>query len=109
MAVTEITKENYETEFIKSSLPVVLDFWGNQCAPCMELMPKYHELSAKPEYKGKIKFCSVETSKNRRVAINLRVMSQPTFLFYKDGREICRIAGNKTTIEAVTDKINEII
>ncbi|MBQ3446967.1 MAG: thioredoxin family protein [Synergistaceae bacterium] len=109
MAVTEINKENLEAEFLKSELPAVLDFWGPKCGPCLALMPKYHELAENPKYEGKFKFCSVDTSKNRRVAISLKVMAQPTFLFYKGGQEVARISGDDTTIEAITAKVDELI
>ena len=109
MSVVEINKENLEAEILKSELPVVMDFWGPKCGPCMALMPKYHELADNPKYAGKIKFCSVDTSKNRRVAITLKVMAQPAFLFYKDGKEVARISGNNTTIEGITAKVEELI
>ena len=109
LAVVEINKENFETEFLKSKLPVVMDFWGPNCGPCMALMPKYHELAENPKYDGKFKFCSVDTSKNRRVAITLKVIAQPTFLFYKEGKEVARISGNDTTIEAITAKVEELM
>ena len=111
MAITEITKENFEVEFKNSTIPAVLDFWGPQCGRCMALMPKYLELAENPKYKGKFKFCSVDTSKNRRVTVMIRppVMSQPTFLFFKNGQEVARLGGNNLTIEAVTAKIDEFI
>ena len=109
LAIVEINKENLEAEFLKSELPAVLDFWGPKCGPCLALMPKYHELADNPKYNGKFKFCSVDTSKNRRVAINLRVMAQPTFLFFKDGKEVARISGDETTIEAITAKVEELM
>ena len=109
LAIVEINKENLEAEFLRSELPAVLDFWGPQCGPCMTLMPKYHELADNPKYQGKIKFCSVDTSKNKRTAISLKVMSLPVFLFYKDGREAARLSGNKATIEAVRAKVEELM
>ncbi len=109
MAITEITKENMDAEFKNSPLPAVLDFWGPKCGPCMALMPKYHELAENPKYEGKFKFCSVDTSKNRRVAITFRVMAQPTFLFYKNGEEVARLGGNRLTIEAITAKVDELV
>lgn len=110
MSVIEITKENFENECKNSSVPAVLDFWGPKCGPCLTLMPKYHELADNPKYEGKIKFCSVDTSKNRRVAMMVRpaVMAQPTFLFFKDGNEVARLGGKDLTIEAITAKVNEI-
>ena len=111
MAITEITKENFEAEFKNSPVPAVLDFWGPKCGPCMALMPKYHELADNPKYEGKFKFCSVDTSKNRRVAMMVRpaVMAQPTFLFYKDGAEVARLGGDDLTIETITAKVDELM
>lgn len=109
LAVVEINKDNLEAEILKSELPVVIDFWGPNCGPCLVLTPKYHELADNPKYDGKFKFCSVDTSKNRRVAISLKVMALPAFLFYKDGKEVARISGNDTTIEAIRAKVEELI
>lgn len=111
MAVTEITKENFEEECKNSPVPAVLDFWGPKCGPCLALMPKYHELAENPKYEGKFKFCSVDTSKNRRVATMVRpaVMMQPAFLFFKDGQEVARLTGDKLTIEAITSKVDELM
>ena len=107
MPVIEINRDNYEAELLKSNIPTVIDFWGPSCAPCLAMMPKYHELADSPEYSGKLKFCSVNTSTNRRVAVSCRVMSNPTFLFYRDGREVARLSGVKATIEAITAKVQE--
>ncbi len=109
MAIIEITKDNFETEFKNSSIPAVLDFWGPKCGPCMTLMPKYHELAENPKYEGKFKFCSVDTSKNRRVTMMVKpaVMAQPTFIFYKGGQEVARLGGSSLTIDKITDKVDE--
>ena len=110
MAVTEITKENFEAELKNSSVPAVLDFWGPKCGPCMALMPKYHELAENPKYEGKIKFCSVDTSSNRRVAMSVRpaVMSLPTFIFFRNGKEVSRLSGHEITIQEIASKTEEL-
>ena len=111
MAITEITQENFETEVKNSPVPVVLDFWGPKCGPCMILMPKYHALAENPKYEGKFKFCSVDTSKNRRVAMMVHpaVIAQPTFLFFKNGQEVARLGGGNLTIETIITKIDGLI
>ena len=110
MPIIEITKDNFDEEFKNSPLPTVLDFWGPKCGPCLSLMPKFHELAEEPKYAGKIKFCSVDTSKNRRVSMMVKpaVMSLPTFVFFKNGSEIARLTGNNITIEKITAKIDEV-
>ena len=77
----------------------------------MALMPKYHELSENHKYDGKFKFCSVDISKNRRVAMMVRpaVITLPTFLFYKNGQEVARLGGNDLTIEKITAKVDELM
>ena len=108
MAIIEITKENFEAETENSI--AVIDFWGPKCSPCLALMPKYHELAENPKYKGKIKFCSVDTSANRRVCMMIKpaVMALPTFLFFKDGKETARFSGNDITIEKIVAKVDEL-
>ena len=109
MSVVEINKDNFELEFLKSGLPVVMDFWGPQCGSCMAMMPMYHELADNPKYQGRVKFCSADTSKNRRTAVSMKVMSLPAFVFYKDGKETARLIGNKATIESVRAKVEELM
>ena len=103
----ELTKENCDVEVKESTLPVVMDFWGPACGPCMALMPKYLEIAEK--YEGKAKFCKVDTSQNKRVAINFKVMSLPTILFWKNGAEFARLGGTDATAENIEAKVNEMI
>ena len=57
----------------------------------MVLMPTVEELAVK--YADKMKFCKVNTAENRRLAIELKVMSLPSFLFFRDGQEVARLQG----------------
>ncbi len=70
-------------------------------------MPKFMEIAEK--YEGKAKFCKVDTSQNKRVAINFKVMSLPTILFWKGGVEVARVGGADATPENITAKIEEMI
>lgn len=90
--MTELNKDNFDQEVKESSLPVLVDFWGPKCVPCMGLMPVAEELAGK--YAGKVKFCKVNTAENRRLAIQLRVMSLPTFQFYKGGELVAELQGS---------------
>ena len=103
----ELTKENCDAEVKQASGVVVMDFWGPACGPCMALMPKYLEIAEK--YEGNAKFCKVDTSQNKRVAINFKVMSLPTILFYKDGAEVARLGGADATAENIEAKVKELI
>jgi thioredoxin 1 len=102
----EITSENFEQEVVRSSRPVMIDFWGPQCGPCLALMPKVEALAER--YGDTVKLAKVEAPKNRRLCLNLKVMSLPTFLFYKDGKEIERLTGN-ITAEGIEDSLNKLL
>ena len=103
----DLTKDNCDAEVTESALPAVVDFWGPACGPCMALMPKFLELAEK--YDGKVKFCKVDTSQNKRVAINFKVMSLPTFLFWKSGAEVARLGPADATADNIEKKIEELI
>jgi thioredoxin 1 len=100
--MVEVDKDNFEAEVENSALPVVLDFWGPQCGPCLALMPDVEKLAE--SFVGKAKFCKVNVAGNRRLCIQLKVMSVPTFLFYKDGECRDRLSGDEVTLEAIRAK-----
>jgi thioredoxin 1 len=99
----EIDKDNYAQEVEQSALPVVLDFWGPQCGPCLALMPEVEKLSAR--YEGKVKFCKVNVAGNRRLCIQLKVMSVPTFLFFDKGEVRDKLSGDEVNLESIEAKI----
>lgn len=103
----EISADNYEQEVAKSSLPVVLDFWGPQCGPCLALMPEVERLAA--EFDGKVKFCKVNVAGNRRLCITLKVMSVPSFLFIKNGECLDHLVGDEVSIEMIKSKAEAIL
>jgi len=92
--MTEVTTENFDQEVVKSPQPVLVDFWGPQCGPCLALMPQVETLSEK--FEGRVKIAKVEAPKSRRLCLNLKVMGLPTFLLFKEGKEVNRLTGNVT-------------
>jgi len=102
----EVDANNFTSEVEQSDLPVVLDFWGPQCGPCLALMPAVEKLAE--SYEGKVKFCKINVVGNRRLCIQLKVMSVPTILFYK-GSEQSRLSGDEVTLEAIKEKTDALI
>lgn len=90
-ALLEATKENFDAEVRSCGQPVLVDFWGPRCGPCLALLPVVEELAA--DFAGRMKFCTVNSAENRRLAIDLKVMSLPSFLFFKGGQEVARLQG----------------
>ena len=103
MAV-DLNRDNYEIEVLKSKELVLVDFWGTQCRPCLALMPIVERLEK--DYAGRVKVTKVNAAENRMLCAKLRVMSLPSFLFYKGGVEINRLAGEQITEIDLIEAIN---
>ena len=103
----EVNADTFEKEVVQSEVPVLVDFWGPQCAPCLALMPHVEGLTEK--YGAKLKISKIDASKNRRLCLNLKVFGLPTFLFYKNGREVDRLTGGDLKIYDIEGSIKKII
>ena len=68
--MVELNKENFEEEVLKAEGKVFVDFYGDGCVPCAALMPFVHQYAE--TYGDKMKFCALNTTKARRLAIWLR-------------------------------------
>lgn len=101
----ELDKKNFEELVLNSEGYMLVDYWGDACQPCKDLMPDVEALSEK--YGEKIKFAKLNTTKARRVAISQGVLGLPTLIVYKDGEKIEEINkdnANKEYIEEVIKK-----
>jgi thioredoxin 1 len=103
----EVDKETFEREVVNSELPVVVDFWGPQCVPCLALMPSVESLAG--AYVGRAKVAKVEAPKNRRLCLSLKVLALPTFLFYKNGKEVGRLSGDSVSSQMIEDAVRELL
>jgi thioredoxin 1 len=103
----EVDKDTFETEVVGSELPVMVDFWGPQCVPCLALMPRIESLAG--TYEGRVKLTKVEAPKNRRLCLNLKVLALPTFLFYKNGKEAERLSGESVSIQMIEGALRKLL
>mgnify|MGYP000967814225 FL=1 len=101
----EVNKDNFEAEVLQAGGVVLVDWWGPKCEHCLELMPSVEELADK--YQGRMKFCSVDTSGNRRLAISQKVLGLPAILFYENGEKIDELSGQEITPEDIENKIQQ--
>ena len=88
--VKELTKNEFE-DFIKEGI-VLVDFWAGWCMPCLMMAPIIEELSEK--FEGKIKFGKVDIEENQAIAQKFNVSSIPTFILFKDGKQIEQFVGS---------------
>ena len=101
MAEIILNKDNFESEVLKSDMPVLVDFWAAWCGPCKMLAPTIAELAE--EYKGKVKVCKYNIDDDASIAIKYGVASIPTVILFKDGEVADKSIGfvPKAEIEAM--------
>lgn len=102
-----VSAETFQHDVLEAAEPVMLDFWGPECVPCIRLEPFVAGLSE--EFAGKVTIGKVVAPENRRLCINLRVMSLPTILAFVDGEEVGRLTGEadvtRETVRALVEQI----
>lgn len=86
-----VNDNEFENTILKSTMPVVVDFWAPWCQPCKMIAPVLEKLAA--EYDGKITIAKVNTDENPEWAMKYGVQGIPTLLFIKDGQVKDTIVG----------------
>jgi thioredoxin 1 len=87
----EINDSNFEEEVIKASSLVLVDFWASWCAPCRTMSPIIDAVAA--EWAGKVKIVKLNVDENPVNSAKYAVMSIPTIIFFKGGKEVERQTG----------------
>ena len=82
----EFTDANFETEVLKSDLPVLVDFWAEWCGPCKMIAPTIEQLAG--EYEGKLKVGKIDVDVHQQMAMKYNVRGIPTLLIFKDGKPV---------------------
>lgn len=90
-SATPITDAAFDDEVIKSSVPVLVDFWAPWCGPCRMVGPVVDEIAA--ERAGKLKVCKMNVDEEQETAGKFQVMSIPTLILFKGGEAVARIVG----------------
>lgn len=101
---TTITNDNL-TQVLASSKVVVIDFWATWCGPCRMLAPVVEEIAS--EMQGDVTVAKCNVDEQREVAMQYRIMSIPTLLFFQDGQFVDKTVGVVSKDEIVT-KINNL-
>ena len=87
----EVTDSSFQSEVLKSSTPVLVDFWAEWCAPCLMVAPVIEELAQ--QYAGKFKFCRLNVDSNSATTAQYGIMSIPTLLLFNQGKLMDQIVG----------------
>ncbi|MBI1622826.1 thioredoxin [Aquamicrobium zhengzhouense] len=83
MATITIDKNNFQSDVLQASEPVVVDFWAEWCGPCKMIAPALEEIAT--ELSGKVKVAKVNIDENPELAAQYGVRSIPTLMLFKDG------------------------
>ena len=84
MSTSKVTDATFEADVLKSTEPVVVDFWAEWCGPCKMIGPSLEEIST--EMAGKVKITKLNVDENPGVAGQLGIRSIPTLMIFKDGK-----------------------
>jgi len=101
----EFTDDNFDTEVLKSNLPVLVDFWAEWCGPCKMIGPIVEEIAG--DYAGKVKVGKVNVDFNNQVAMQYGIRGIPALLVFKSGAVANQIVGAvpKNNITQILDEV----
>jgi len=101
----EFTDDNFDTEVLKSNLPVLVDFWAEWCGPCKMIAPIVEEIAG--DYAGKVKVGKVNVDFNNQVAMQYGIRGIPALLVFKRGSVANQIVGAvpKNNITQILDEV----
>lgn len=100
MSVLKITKENYETEVLKSDKLVLIDFYADWCGPCKMMSPIIDEIAE--EVGDKIKVGKINVDENQELAMEYEVMSIPTIIILQNGEVKNSLVGVREKEEIIS-------
>lgn len=103
---TRIYVDNFKEKVLESQIPVLVDFYSDSCVACKKLAPLLCELE--DDYEGKINVFKVNTNYDASLAKEYNVLSNPTLILFKDGKDVDKQIGAKD-YDDLTDWIDALI
>jgi thioredoxin 1 len=92
-ATKAVTDATFEAEVLKSSKPVIVDYWAEWCGPCRQVAPVLEEIAS--EHGDKIDVVKLNIDENPAISQRYKIMAIPTMSVFKDGEVVKQIVGAK--------------
>jgi len=103
--IAHVSDDSFETDVLKSSEPVLVDFWAEWCGPCKSIAPMLDQVAT--DYQGRMKVVKVNIDHNQKTPRNYNVRGIPTLMIFKDGKVQATQIGapsNKSQLTQLIDK-----
>lgn len=103
--VIHVTDNDFDAVVLKSSMPVLVDFWAAWCGPCRAIAPVIDTLA--DEYDGKAKICKMNVDENPSTPGKFGIRAIPTMIIFKDGKVVDQITGavGKAAIDTALNRV----
>lgn len=100
-----LTKDNFQTEVLESTTPVLVDFWATWCGPCSVIAPVIEEVAG--DFEGRAKVGKLDVDEHASIAMKYGIRSIPTLLFFNDGQVVAQLVGVAPK-QVIADKLDAL-
>ena len=97
----KLSSENFEKEVLNSEQPVLVDFYADWCGPCKMMAPIVEGLAN--DLQGKVKVGKINVDEHQDLAMEYGIMSIPTLIIFKQGKEVKRLLGVRSKSELLEE------
>lgn len=102
----EVTEATFDEEIMRSSIPVVAEFWAEWCPPCRAIAPVLHSIAT--DYDGRLRVFTINVDDHPELARRYQVISIPTILVFSDGELRRQLVGARSRSRLLKD-IGDVI